>query len=89
MLKDDSSNMKLNHVFEFAIDDELLVERINGRWVHPASGRIYHTKFAPPRVSGKDDVRLFTSFAINALIDKYTTNWKYVIDYWRTFGTAP
>lgn len=27
-----------------------------GRWVHPASGRSYHTKFAPPKVPGKDDI---------------------------------
>jgi adenylate kinase len=57
MLNDDSSNMKLNHVFEFAIDDELLVGRISGRWVHPASGRAYHAKFSPPKVAGKDDVQ--------------------------------
>ena len=27
-----------------------------GRWVHPASGRSYHTRFHPPQVAGKDDV---------------------------------
>jgi hypothetical protein len=32
------------------------VERITGRWIHPASGRSYHTKFAPPRVPGRDDI---------------------------------
>ena len=47
----------IDSVVEFAIDDELLKERISGRWVHKASGRSYHTKFAPPRVAGKDDVR--------------------------------
>ena len=31
-------------------------ERIAGRWIHPASGRSYHTKFAPPAVAGKDDI---------------------------------
>lgn len=24
--------------------------------MHPASGRSYHTKFAPPKVPGKDDI---------------------------------
>lgn len=33
----------------------LQVERITGRWVHPSSGRSYHTKFAPPKVPGVDD----------------------------------
>ena len=32
------------------------VERVTGRLIHPASGRSYHEKFAPPRVPGKDDV---------------------------------
>lgn len=48
---------KIDSVIEFAIDDELLKERIGGRWIHKASGRSYHTKFAPPKVAGKDDVR--------------------------------
>ena len=29
---------------------------MTGRLIHPASGRSYHDKFAPPKVSGKDDV---------------------------------
>ena len=32
------------------------VERVTGRLIHPASGRSYHDKFAPPKVPGKDDV---------------------------------
>ncbi len=36
--------------------DELIVDRIIGRRVHPASGRVYHIKFNPPKVEGKDDV---------------------------------
>ena len=47
----------IDSVVEFAIDDELLKERISGRWVHKASGRSYHTKFNPPKVPGVDDVR--------------------------------
>lgn len=46
----------LDRVFEFRIPDELLYERITGRWIHKASGRSYHVKYAPPRVVGKDDV---------------------------------
>lgn len=29
---------------------------MTGRLIHPASGRSYHDKFAPPKVPGKDDV---------------------------------
>ena len=32
------------------------VERVTGRLIHPASGRSYHEKFAPPKTPGKDDV---------------------------------
>jgi adenylate kinase len=28
---------------------------MSGRRVHPASGRVYHVTFNPPRVDGKDD----------------------------------
>ena len=28
------------------------MERVVGRLVHPASGRSYHEKFAPPKVAG-------------------------------------
>ena len=31
------------------VPDEVLTERICGRWVHKASGRSYHAKFAPPK----------------------------------------
>lgn len=48
---------KVDKVLNFAIDDAILEERITGRWIHPASGRSYHTKFAPPKVPGIDDVR--------------------------------
>ena len=47
----------ITSVIEFAIDDQLLKDRISGRWVHKSSGRSYHTTFNPPKVAGKDDVR--------------------------------
>jgi adenylate kinase len=37
------------------VDDKVLVERVTGRLVHPASGRSYHEKFAPPKVPMRDD----------------------------------
>lgn len=42
---------KIDAVFEFKVPDETLVERICGRLVHAESGRSYHEKFAPPKVS--------------------------------------
>ncbi|EGX52554.1 hypothetical protein AOL_s00007g542 [Orbilia oligospora ATCC 24927] len=47
---------KLNHAVQLEIDDALLVARITGRLVHPASGRSYHKIFNPPKVAMTDDV---------------------------------
>ncbi|PKU72711.1 Adenylate kinase B [Dendrobium catenatum] len=47
---------KIDKVLNFAIDDAILEERITGRWIHPSTGRTYHSKFAPPKVPGLDDV---------------------------------
>lgn len=52
------SGVKVDKVLNFAIDDAILEERITGRWIHPSSGRTYHTKFQPPKVPGVDDVSL-------------------------------
>ncbi|KAG0157987.1 hypothetical protein PDIDSM_5499 [Penicillium digitatum] len=49
-------NQKLQHAVELQIDDSLLVARITGRLVHPASGRSYHKIFNPPKVDMKDDI---------------------------------
>ncbi len=46
----------LQHAIELQIDDALLVSRITGRLVHPASGRSYHTTFNPPKVAMTDDI---------------------------------
>ncbi|KAF6828081.1 adenylate kinase [Colletotrichum musicola] len=54
MLKE--RNQKLQHAVELQIDDSLLVARITGRLVHPASGRSYHSTFNPPKEYMKDDI---------------------------------
>lgn len=46
----------IDKVLNFTVPDSLLVERVVGRWVHPASGRSYHEKFAPPKSPGVDDI---------------------------------
>ncbi|KAK9825927.1 hypothetical protein WJX81_007483 [Elliptochloris bilobata] len=46
----------IDRVLNFVVPDPVLVERVTGRWIHPASGRSYHDKFAPPRTPGVDDV---------------------------------
>ena len=36
---------KLDSVVELSIVDQLLISRITGRLIHPASGRSYHREF--------------------------------------------
>ncbi|KKK13904.1 adenylate kinase cytosolic [Aspergillus rambellii] len=52
----DARKQKLQHAIELQIDDALLVARITGRLVHPASGRSYHKIFNPPKEEMKDDI---------------------------------
>eukprot|EP01114_Cavostelium_apophysatum_P009281 TRINITY_DN22382_c0_g1_i1.p1 TRINITY_DN22382_c0_g1~~TRINITY_DN22382_c0_g1_i1.p1 ORF type:complete len:327 (-),score=61.30 TRINITY_DN22382_c0_g1_i1:305-1285(-) len=42
-------------VFELHVPDDALIERACGRRTHVPSGRIYHVKYNPPKVEGKDD----------------------------------
>jgi len=46
----------LKNVVELQIPDERLVARIEGRLVHPASGRSYHKEFNPPKEDMIDDI---------------------------------
>ncbi len=50
------SSKPLKHAVELEIDDGLLVSRITGRLIHPASGRTYHKVFNPPKETMKDDL---------------------------------
>ncbi|OUL58345.1 adenylate kinase [Pseudoalteromonas ulvae] len=46
----------VDYVLEFDVADEVIVERMGGRRVHPGSGRVYHVVYNPPKEDGKDDV---------------------------------
>ncbi|KAK2460665.1 hypothetical protein APHAL10511_007135 [Amanita phalloides] len=46
----------LDSVVQLQIDDQLLISRITGRLIHPASGRTYHKEFSPPQKAMRDDV---------------------------------
>lgn len=51
-----AAGIQLDLVLEIDVPDETIIDRMSGRWVHPASGRTYHVKFNPPCTAGKDDV---------------------------------
>ena len=49
------AGVALDAVLEIAVEDEEIVQRISGRRVHEASGRVYHVIHNAPKVAGKDD----------------------------------
>ena len=50
------AGVDLDYVIEVHVDDEVILQRMSGRRVHPGSGRSYHVDFNPPRVAERDDV---------------------------------
>ncbi|MGH8493444.1 MAG: adenylate kinase [Moraxellaceae bacterium] len=50
------AGVNIDHVIEIHVDDAEIIERLSGRRTHAASGRVYHIKYNPPKVAGKDDV---------------------------------
>lgn len=50
------AKVALDVVLEIDVPDAEIIERMSGRRVHPASGRIYHVKYNPPKVEGRDDL---------------------------------
>ena len=50
-----AAGIAIDHVLEIDVPDEEIIARMSGRRVHPPSGRVYHVKFNPPKVAGKDD----------------------------------
>ncbi|KAF4591519.1 adenylate kinase [Ophiocordyceps camponoti-floridani] len=92
MLKERSQ--RLQHAVELQIDDSLLVARITGRLIHPASGRSYHSSFNPPREPMKDDITgepLIqrsddTAVALKKRLETYHKQTAPVVDYYRKTG---
>lgn len=88
------AGIELDHVIEVAVHDDEIVQRISGRRVHPASGRIYHVQYNPPKQAGVDDE---TGEAlvlrdddreeiIRKRLDIYHTQTEPLIDYYQTWA---
>lgn len=45
----ESEGATVTKVLELNVPDKVLEERVCGRWIHKASGRVYHVKYAPPK----------------------------------------
>ena len=52
----ENAKIQMDHIIEIAVPDEEIINRLSGRRVHLASGRVYHIQFNPPRHDNKDDV---------------------------------
>ena len=48
--------INFTHVIEITVQDEVIVNRMSGRRVHPGSGRNYHITYNPPKIEGIDDI---------------------------------
>lgn len=83
--------VRIELVLEFTLPDELIVERLTGRRVHPASGRIYHLRYRPPREAGRDDITGEPLLhrpddreeTVRARLDVYREQTMPLIDYYR------
>lgn len=49
-------NIPVDYIIEIYIPDADVIERVTGRRVHVASGRVYHTLYHPPKRDGFDDI---------------------------------
>ncbi len=50
------AGVRLDAVLEIDVPHEVILQRLSGRRVHPASGRSYHLQHNPPKVAGHDDL---------------------------------
>ena len=50
------AGVPIQFVIEIDVPDEEIIKRLSGRRLHPASGRIYHVIFNPPKTDEKDDI---------------------------------
>lgn len=49
-------NISVDRVIFLDVSDDVIIERMSGRRVHPASGRVYHIINNPPKITGVDDI---------------------------------
>lgn len=91
------SKIPLDHVVEIQVDDEEIVQRMSGRWVHEASGRVYHAINNPPKKAGFDDA---TGEPLMQRVDDkeetvrkrlqvYHDQTKPLVDYYAKLATTP
>lgn len=92
MLED--RHQTIDKVVHMEIPDEILVPRITGRRIHPASGRSYHVLFNPPKVKDVDDItgepliqrKDDTEEVLGARLNAYHNQTAPIVDYYGAKG---
>lgn len=51
-----AADIVIDHIVEISVDDDAIVDRMSGRRIHEASGRVYHVVYNPPKQADVDDV---------------------------------
>lgn len=83
----------INFVVELSVPPEVILERIDNRWVH-SSGRVYNLQYNPPKVPFKDDLTGEPLFkrpddnpeTFKVRLDKYFAELKPIRDYYEKQG---
>jgi adenylate kinase len=91
-----AAGVKLDYVLEIDVPFDAIIERMSGRRSHPASGRTYHVKFNPPKMSGIDDVsgeplvqRADDQEAtVKNRLDVYSAQTRPLVDYYSNWAKA-
>lgn len=52
----EDNGIKIDSVVEIQVPEAVIIERLSGRRVHVASGRVYHVQYNPPKNEGLDDI---------------------------------
>jgi adenylate kinase len=69
-----SNSERVTRVIELHVPDEVLEERICGRWIHQVSGRSYHVKFNPPKSMTKPGDHMLDDLTGEPLIQRPDDN---------------
>ncbi|MDB5826479.1 MAG: adenylate kinase, partial [Variovorax sp.] len=90
------AGVKLDYVLEIDVPFSDIIDRMSGRRSHPASGRIYHVKFNPPKRDGHDDVTGEELIqreddkeeTVRKRLDVYSEQTRPLVDYYATWAKA-
>jgi adenylate kinase len=90
------AGVPIDYVLEIDVPDEEIIARMSGRRVHPASGRVYHVRFNPPKVQDRDDAtgeplvlrEDDREQTVKKRLDVYRAQTRPLIDYYSRLGAA-